>query len=172
MITPAWALEKWSTVLYSTPQSLASEMKTYFFCQLDVGGFSWMLMMLFRKSGVWCSGIPLFPTLAMPSSLELPRTTCLPQLTKLREGASLWAKPAAVSNPQTAANKLDVQLQFFTRSASCGSCQVLAIQLNSRQAFRWTMKRVHLDVDSEENACSVICLRSSCPTSCFTQLFF
>ena len=78
----------------------------HFFGQLDVGGFSWMLMM-FRKSGVWCSGIPLFPTLAMPSSLELPRTTCLPQLTKLREGASLWAKPAAVSNPQTAANKLD-----------------------------------------------------------------
>ena len=57
---------------------------------------------------------------------------------------------------------------------SCGSCPsniwVMSLTyLTSRKTFRWTIKRVLLHGGSQEHACSVICLLSSCATSSFTR---
>ena len=72
-----WTKMEYGIVQYTPATGFWYENKLW---QLDVDGVQlvfidvvWCCMMLFGKSGVWCSGIPLFPT-AMPSP-ELP-TTC------------------------------------------------------------------------------------------------
>ena len=122
----------------------------YFFASWMLADVSWMLIMLFRKTEFGVPGFPFFRHWPSLHPWNFPERHVCHSWRSFERVQVCGPNPAAVSNPQTAANKLDVQLQFLTRSASCGSCQVLAIQLNSRQAFRWTMKRVHLDVDSEE----------------------
>ena len=66
-------------------------------------------------------------------------------------------------------DNLDVQLPLF-RGSLYQLWQLSIKHLSDViNLFRWTIKRVLLHGGSQEHACSVICLLSSCATSSFTR---